>query len=74
MDVLQRLRRAIRDENYRISTHANDEMADDLLIAADVERIILTGRVVDNLTHDERGTRYVVLGDTIDNRKAFVIC
>ncbi len=29
MSVLQRMRRAIREQRYRISSHANDEMASD---------------------------------------------
>jgi hypothetical protein len=41
MDPLQRMRQAIREQKCRISSHANDEMADDLLVAANVESIIL---------------------------------
>ena len=39
---MQRMRQAIREQRYRISAHANDEMADDFLVAADIENIILT--------------------------------
>jgi hypothetical protein len=46
MNPLQRIRRAIREEQYRISAHANDEMADDRLESADIERMILTGQIV----------------------------
>lgn len=46
MDVLRRMRRAIREQRYRISSHANDEMADDFLEAVDVENVILTGEIV----------------------------
>jgi hypothetical protein len=52
MDVLQRMRQAIREQMYRISSHANDEMADDFLEAADIENIILTGEVIRWFTHD----------------------
>lgn len=74
MDELQRIRRTIRDQKYRISSHANDEMADDLLIADDIENIIFTGKIAQRFTQDERGRRYAILGDTTDNRKAYVIC
>ena len=74
MDVLQRMRQAIREQTYRISSHANDEMGDDFLEAADIENIILTGEVIRWFTHDPRGTRYEVLGDTVDYRRAYVIC
>lgn len=74
MDPLQRMRQAIREQRYRISAHANDEMADDDLIAADIESIILTGRITQTFTHDPRGTRYEVLGMALDGRRAYVVC
>ena len=49
-------------------------MADDLLVAADIESIILTGKVARRFTHDPRGTQYEVLGDTVDYRRACVVC
>lgn len=45
MDVLQRMRRAVREQRYRISSHANDEMANDFLEAADIENVIFTGKI-----------------------------
>ena len=40
MRELQRIRHAIREQNYRISSHANEEMSDDDLLA-DVEGAML---------------------------------
>jgi hypothetical protein len=74
MDPLQRMRQAIREAQYRLSSHANDEMSDDLLVMSDVERVILTGTIVRVLSHDPRGTRYEVLGVTLDGRRAYVVC
>lgn len=74
MDTLQRIRQAVREQRYRISSHANDEMADDFLLAADIESIILTGAVAQKFTRDERGRRYAVLGNTVDGRQAYVVC
>ena len=74
MDPLQRMRQAIREAQYRLSSHANDEMSDDLLVLADVERVILTGTIVRVLTHDPRGTRYEVFGVALDGRRAYVVC
>ena len=68
------MRQAIREQVYRISLHANDEMADDFLVAADIEHIMLTGEITRTFTHDPRGTRYEVLGDTVDRRRAYVVC
>jgi len=74
MDPLQRMREAIREQRYRISAHANDEMADDDLIAADIESIILTGRIAQVFTHDPRGARYEVSGRATNDRQAYVVC
>ena len=74
MDVLRRMRQAIREQRYRISSHANHEMADDFLVAADIENIILTGEITRRFARDPRGSRYEVLGDTVDYRRAYVVC
>ncbi|MBI4785700.1 MAG: DUF4258 domain-containing protein [Chloroflexi bacterium] len=74
MRALQRMRQAIHEQRYRISTHANVEMSDDNLVADDVEDIILTGQIARRFTRDPRGTRYEVLGDSADRRRACVVC
>jgi len=74
MNPLRRLRRAIDEQNYRISSHANEEMAEDDLMAVDIEQIIKTGQIARRFTKDPRGRRYAVLGHTIDGRQAYVIC
>jgi hypothetical protein len=45
MRAIERIREAIRQQRYRISSHANEEMSDDDLEAVDVEQIILTGDI-----------------------------
>ena len=74
MNPLQRMRRAIRDQGYRISSHANEEMAEDDLMAADIEHIIQTGRIMQRFTTDPHGRRYAVLGSTVDGRQAYAVC
>jgi len=74
MAILARIRQAIRDENYRITAHANEEMAEDDLFAMDIEEIILTGNVFKKYTKEPRGTRYKIVGRTTDMRTAYVIC
>jgi len=49
-------------------------MADDFLVADDIENIILTGKITRKFTHDPRGVRYEVIGDTVDYRRAYVVC
>ena len=51
------MRQAIREQRYRISSHANEEMANDFLVAADIEKIILTGKIATKFTKYPRGIR-----------------
>ncbi|HHT9135504.1 MAG TPA: DUF4258 domain-containing protein, partial [Candidatus Avalokitesvara rifleensis] len=59
MRALQRMQLAVQEQRYRISSHANEEMSKDELVAIDIESIITTGRIVRRYTHDPRGIRYV---------------
>ena len=56
--AIDKLRRLIRDQEYDISTHANEEMSNDALIALDIENAILTGRITKRLSREARGVRY----------------
>lgn len=74
MRALQRIRLAIREQRYRISLHANEEMSKDKLVLEDVENILLTGKIKRRFTHDPRGIRYEIVGSTIANRHACIVC
>jgi hypothetical protein len=74
MRALDCIRQAIREQEYRISSHANEEMSNDELEAKDIESIVLTGRIAKKFTRDPRGTRYEIVGDTTDGRRAYVVC
>ena len=74
MRALQRIRQAILEQRYQISSHANAEMADDYLEAQDLERVVLTGQITRRFTRDPRGTRYEVSGTATDGRRASVVC
>jgi Domain of unknown function (DUF4258) len=49
-----------------MTVHAMEEMAEDDLDILDVERAVLTGRVVRREKDDPRGTKYVVEGFATD--------
>ena len=72
--AIETLRRLIRDQEYEISIHANEEMSNDALIAIDVENAILTGKVTKTLTKEARGVRYEVTGESCDGRPVAVVC
>jgi hypothetical protein len=72
--TIDRLRGLIRDQEYQISIHANEEMSNDELIAVDIESAILTGKVTKRFTKEARGTRYEVTGQALDGRPVAVVC
>ena len=74
MNILECIRRAVREQRYRISSHANEEMSEDDLEAKDIECIIFGGRVARRFTRDPRGTHYEVIGDATDGRRGGAVC
>jgi hypothetical protein len=68
------IRRSVRERDYYLSAHAEEEMAEDLFERADVENAIMTGSVEARLTHDPRGTRYRLEGSSLDGRLLHVVC
>ncbi|MEK7728572.1 MAG: DUF4258 domain-containing protein [candidate division KSB1 bacterium] len=74
MTAIEKIRKAIREQRYRISSHANEEMSDDNLEALDVEQALLTGVIAHKFTRDPRGTRYEVIGTIGDQRQVGVVC
>ncbi|ASC73220.1 hypothetical protein XM38_041820 [Halomicronema hongdechloris C2206] len=45
-----------------------EEMAEDMLTILDVEEAVLNGRVIQVEKDDPRGTKYVVVGNALDQR------
>jgi hypothetical protein len=64
----------VRDREYILSGHAEDEMYADDLERADVEYALLNGTVNRKFTDDARGPRYRVAGPSCDGRPICVIC
>jgi hypothetical protein len=71
---IREIRERIRTKNYEFTGHAEEEREDDDLSVADLRGAILTGRVVQILTSDLRGNRYVVRGTAQDEREIEVVC
>jgi hypothetical protein len=65
---IDRIRSAVLNQHYTLTEHAYDEMDEDRLDVLDLESAILTGRVETTLTHDPRGTRYVIVGRATDEQ------
>jgi hypothetical protein len=72
--ALRIARQQILDRNYYLSSHAEEEMVDDLLERHDIENAILKGRIEKRLTSDARGSRYRIEGPARDGRGIHVVC
>ena len=75
MAAIDIIREKIRNQEYEFAIpHFFEEMANDDLIFADIERVIATGRIIRRFTRDPRGDRYEIVGSATDDRKVAVIC
>lgn len=74
MSVIEKIRHKVQSRDYYLSSHAEEEMAEDSFERLDVENAILRGFVQKKLTHDPRGTRYRVEGPAHDGRLMHVLC
>jgi hypothetical protein len=74
VSTIEKIRAKIKDRDYFLSSHAEEEMVEDRLERADVENVILKGRVQKKLTHDSRGTRYRIEGPADNGRLVHVLC
>ncbi|HMG73628.1 MAG TPA: DUF4258 domain-containing protein [Pyrinomonadaceae bacterium] len=65
----------MREGEYEFAIpHFFEEMANDDLVFADIERVIATGRIRRRFTRDLRGIRYEIIGTATKERKVAVIC
>jgi hypothetical protein len=75
MRTLSKIRQKLRDREYEVAIpHFFEEMAADDLEFADIEHAVFTGRIEHKFTHDPRGTRYEVVGESRDGRRVAVLC
>jgi hypothetical protein len=74
MPKIQKIKQCIREQNYRITVHAQQEADEDNLDKEDIETIILTGKITKKFTHDPRGIRYLITGKSRDGENACIVC
>lgn len=68
------MRDAIRTRKYIMTLHAEEEMEDDSLSIFDIERIILTGTIVEQQRDQATGVlKYLIEGGSISNGLAVVV-
>lgn len=65
--ILRRMRARIHARQYAMTLHAAEEMDDDELTIFDVERVILTGAIIERQEDHVTGEwKYLVAGRSID--------
>jgi hypothetical protein len=74
VSVIERTRQKVRERDYFLSSHAEDEMVADGFGRLDVENAILHGFVEKKMTGDPRGIRYRIEGPANDDRWMHVVC
>ena len=75
MAIIDVIREKVRDGEYEFAIpHFFEEMANDDLLFADIERVIATGHIRRRFIRDPRGARYEIVGTASDEREAAVIC
>lgn len=55
-DILERIKHQVSKQEYDITNHALDEAADDGFDIFDIEKALLTGKIVKKYTNDPRGS------------------
>jgi len=72
--ILKQMRERIRTRQYVMTFHAEEEMADDNLSIFDIERVVLTDKLVERQKdQNTKEWKYIVEGETISGGMAVVI-
>ena len=72
--ILKQMRERIRTRRYVMTLHAEEEMTDDNLSIFDVERSVLTGKIIERQKdHVTAEWKYLVEGETIAGNQAVVV-
>lgn len=75
MTTIQRIRQKILNSEFVFSVHTLlDKLSELNWTTEDVINGILNGEIIEKLTGDPRGTRYVILGSAIDDREIEIVC
>lgn len=72
--ILKQMREKIRTRQYVMTLHAEEEMADDNLSVFDIERVVLTGQIIERQKDEKtKEWKYLVEGEIIESGIAVVV-
>ena len=72
--ILKRMRELVRQGQYVMTTHADEEADADDFFVVDIESAILTGKIVERQKEAETGEwKYVISGQAAHGRQMSVV-
>jgi hypothetical protein len=72
--ILKQIREKVRQRQYVMTLHAEEEMSDDNLSIFDVERGLLTGEIVERQKDAVTGEwKYLVKGNTVAGDEMMIV-
>jgi hypothetical protein len=73
--MINTIRKKLADGDYEMTLpHFIEEMTEDDLTFADIERAVTSGKIRRRFSRDPRGTRYEVVGPATEDRLIAVVC
>jgi hypothetical protein len=72
--TLRRIREKVRNKEYIVTLHADEQMDEDDLTIFDVEEVILTGEIFERQKdRDSAEWKYLIRGQTLSEERAVVV-
>ena len=72
--ILKKIKELIKNRDYIVTTHADEEMTEDELSIYDVESVVLSGEILEKQRDiQSKESKYRLTGNTLNNEKAEVI-
>ena len=72
--LLERIRLQAREDNFRLTQHAQKEMAEEDITLDEVLETIAQGMILENYPEHQRGACCLVHGFTQGNRPVHIVC
>ena len=72
--VLIHIRNRVHTEEFRVTQHAQQEMAEETITLAEVLEAIETGIILENYPQHKRGACGLITGQTAGNRHLHIVC
>jgi hypothetical protein len=64
----------IKESDYLLSKHADDERLDDNLMMSEIEEAVLNGTILESYPNDYRGSSCLVVGFTKFGKPIHIVC